>query len=283
MKYTLFFLLSANTRLPSAYPIDSIHPHLESLRARGLPIKAEHYYHLAHHAATCAELRPTVEHGWQYHADKRAELIGTYVNALQPHTTDGKILHDCPEFRYAIFLALQKVLITNARNALLSHSWDPQQPLDLSLGLEPGEKLSFHPRIFSGKGLGSLSSPSSPYRYTLAEYHLDYLTALGLSRKYQAMWSVWKRLPLHGVVRDAEYYKLIFGLVVLGRRQDIAVYTARMAGLQAMDKEVPRVSFTGNVPLARAFMRVLAIADDTGYGGEYKVARSLCEEVIRRG
>jgi hypothetical protein len=283
VKYTLSLLLLANTHSEQYYPIRSFLSVLQDLRFRGLPVQTEHYYLILHHLATCSELRPSVEYGWQDVADERAALISTYLDDLKQHLSpeDAQGIEDRPEFKYTTFLALMKAPVWKSRQALLEHSWKPETPLDLGLPASMG-KFTFHPRIFSGKGLGSLSSDVSPFRYTLREHHLDYLTALGLTGKFEAMWEFWKRLPLHGVTRSAEYYKIVFGTVVLGGRQDVAVYAVRMMGLQSMDREMPRVSFL-EMGLARAFLRVMDIADESGNGGEYKLARSICRDIAEKG
>jgi len=270
-KSELELKILGNIHKPQSYPIRSFQHFLKSLRTAGKPVLPEHYYKLFSYLAVCAELRPEVTHGWQSVADKRVSMIEAYLDRLSPHIppSESSGFNDRPEFRYAIFLALMKEPITPIRQSIITH--DSRTPLQLPFS---PETFTFHPRVWSGKGCGSLADP--PYTYTLKQYHLDYLTSLGIAGKWNRLWNVWKRLPLYGVARTADYYKLVFGLIPITGNQKEAVYCARQLGMEAMAREEPRVSL--EMGLAPAFKKVVEMADAGEGGAEWRNLMGICDE-----
>ncbi|KAI5849208.1 hypothetical protein BZA05DRAFT_402577 [Tricharina praecox] len=274
VKSELELKILGNIHKQEAYPIRSFQYFLESLRAAGKPVHPEHYYIILSHLAVCPELRSQYSQGWLSHADKRVSMIKNYLNRLSRYLSPSQSaqLFNRPEFRYATFLAFMKEPITPVREAIIAHD----SRTELQLPFLP-RTFTFHPKVWSGQGYGSLSDP--PYTYTLKQHHLDWLTSLGIAGKWSRLWSVWKKIALHDVPRTAEFYKLIYGLVAVAGNQKEAVYCARQVGLEAMAREEPKVSL--EMGLARAFKKVVEMADAGEGSAEWKHWMDICDEAER--
>lgn len=178
-----------------------------------------------------------------------------------------------PEFRYARFLALLDEPLTAARQMLVD--------FDMGGGALPalaGGAHAVHADVYRHGNYSSLAD-TEPFRYSLKEHHLDLLMLLARAGRWERAWALWKRLPLAGVHRDADYYKLVLVLVALARDQKNAVYAARMYGAEAMAREVPRVRLDSQ-GIAGALVRVIQLAELGGGEEEFREVKRRCFEIM---
>lgn len=282
IKYEVELIILSNTHKPKFYPVNSLLAFLQGLRQQGMPLKAEHYYVILSHQATCSELRPSIGSDWPLAADARVAIMDSYIQDLKYYLRPEEAvdIEDRPEFRYANFLALLREPVSDARQVLINYDATVGTPLDLGLCQNPGQ-FTLHPKIVNGNGYSSLSL-NLTYCYTIRQHHLDYLTALGLGHKWEWLWKWWKRLPLHRVVRGPEYYKLAFELVAMAANQREAIYCLRWLGPEAMTIESPPVKLKNNPDLAMAVLRVIEIADPGAKSREWADIRKFCLRVVQR-
>jgi hypothetical protein len=280
IKFELELAILSITHKSKFYPVDSLLEFLQGLRQQGMTLKAEHYYVLMFHLASCTDRRPSIGSDWLLAADAQKAVLESYIQDFKSHMSPDEAtdVEDRPEFRYAIFLALLREPVSGVRQVLLSHNSQVGMPPDVGLS-KNAKNFALHPEIMGGNGYSSLS-PKSTYHYTIDQHHLDYLTALGLGHKWEQLWKWWKKLPLHGVTRGLEYYKLVFELVALAGNQREAIYCLRWLGAETMARELPSVKLR-NPYLANAFLRVVDIADPDAKNTEWSDVRKFCLRVVQ--
>ena len=63
-------------------------------------------------------------------------------------------------------------------------------------------------------------------------------------------------------------------------KQKEAIYAARMLGVEAMSREVPKVWVEKDKELARAYLNVLEVAEGDTKTQEWVDARKVCERAL---